>query len=212
MDFSKPVNLSNNSIDIRTDNITTVIRLPDDIPRLEGATVLISDGVMHMLPGEHAFNNIGDVDGNPLNITTYRTNLTNKVWNFDLQSRRWDVYASGVDQAKGASVAFDAEKQIGWYYGGLDMQNDYRNGTEFVVSNGSTRALQDLYRLDRGNGAPQKVITSSIIVGNEKDGEMVYIQGVGKAGILVLIGGNDANSQSPQLVSIVHHMKQIITF
>ena len=46
MDFSKPVNPSQNSIDISTDNITTAINL--DIYFEDGA-LFISDGVMHML-------------------------------------------------------------------------------------------------------------------------------------------------------------------
>ena len=48
MDFSKPVNSSQNNIDISTNNITTAIRLPVHIN--DGA-LFISDGVMHLLPG-----------------------------------------------------------------------------------------------------------------------------------------------------------------
>ena len=222
VDFSTPGNRNENSIDITTDNITTAIRLPDNIPRLTGATLLISDGVMHMLPGTHAFFNIADAEGNPLDITTYRTNLTNKAWSLDLNNWEWNVYVSGVeDRPRGAAVAYDDEKQIGWYYGGWDGPDQYLNGSVYVDFNSSraTRALQDLYRLDRGEGTPIKVKTDSSIVGSVKDGELVYIEGVGKAGILVLIGGEYVGLQEGELnlVSIYikikksHHSGPLLT-
>ena len=212
LDFSKPANSSKNSIDISTDSITTAIRLPDNIPRLESGALFISDGVMHMLPGTHAYYNIADEDGNILNNTTsYRTNLTNRVWNYDLKSQKWDVQDSGVgDQAHNPAVAFDAEKQVGWYYGGYDVPDRYYNGTSLVASNGSTRALQDLYRVDKGKGAPVKIEARSL-VGNLDDGAMVYIEGRGEAGILVLLGGNDG-TQDIQLVSMVDHINRFFLF
>ena len=177
MDFSKPVDVNENSIDISIENITTAIRLPDNVPVLRGGVLLISDGVIHMLPGMY-------VDGNPNDATTYPKN---KVWNFDLESQEWDVQDSGIlDQTEGTAVAyddavaFDADKQVGWYYGGNVMLNP-PNGTW----------VQDLYRLDRGKETPIKVETNSSLVGKVLAGELVYIGGAGNAGILVLIGGRD---------------------
>ena len=205
MDFSKPIDPGQNIIDISTDNITTAIRLPDNIPRLEGSTLLISDGVMHMLPGRNVDLNITDADGKILDATKYRANLTNKVWNFDLESQKWEVHISGVeDQAQLAAIAFDAEKEVGWYYGGKSERDQHYNETisvDFASNESSGRALRDLYRLDRGKGTPQKVKTDSSPVGNVNQGELVYIEGVGEAGILVLMGGN-VGVEPSQLVSI----------
>ena len=112
MDFSKPVDSGKNSIDISIENITSTMRLSDDIPHPNGGILIISDGVMHMLPAAYS-------DGN--DTTTYPKN---KVWNFDLESREWDVQDSGFEvQVQSAAVAFDAEKEVGWYYGGNVMLN-----------------------------------------------------------------------------------------
>ena len=209
MDFSKPVGSGKTSIDISTDNITTAIRLPDNVPRLEGAALLISNGVMHMFPGTHALFNSDDAYGNILNITTYRTDLTDKVWDFDLKSHQWSVHDSGLeDRSQHPAVAYDAKKQVGWYYGGFDTPDRYYNGNLFVgfPSNGTTRALQDLYRLDQGKENPIRIETDSTFVGNVEEGELVYIEGAGGAGVLVLIGGN-AGAQSTQLVSMVDQIQ-----
>ena len=192
LDFSKPIGSSEKIIDIDTDNITTAIRLPDNIPRLDGGTLFISDGVMHMLPGRHGFNNTVDANGNILNITTYRVDLPNKVWDFDLESQKWDVHASEIgDQAQWAVFAFDTRNQVGWYYGGVIRRAKYYNGTEMLdfTSVTSQKALQDLYCLDRGKNTPRKVDADSSFVGYVREGALVYIEGAGEAGILVLIGG-----------------------
>ena len=208
MDFSKPVDPSKNSIDISTDNITTAIRLPDTIPRLGGATVLISDRVMHMRPGTPAYYKIADAYGNELNTTTYRTNLTHRVWNFDLESQQWDVQTSQFDENPSYGVvAFDSEKQVGWYYGGWEMPDVYYNGSVEIRNNQSIHALQDLYRLDMGKETPIKVETDSKLVGNVVQGELVYIKGIGEAGILVLVGGN-AGIEFYQLVSMVDQFNE----
>ena len=205
VDFSKPDDPSKTSIDISTDNITTAIRLPDNVPRLEGAALFISDGVMHMLPGTHGFYNIEDENGNGHNTTTYRTNLTDKAWDFDLKSQKWSVHVSEMeDRPQYPAIAFDSQKQVGWFYGGFDRPDRYFNGAELVGTdpNQRTRGLQELYHLERGKGAPIKVDTDSSLVGDVEKGELVYIESAGKAGILVLLGG-DAGVESTKLVSMV---------
>ena len=155
MDFSKPVNSNQNSIDISTDNITTDIRLPGSF--YDGA-LFISDGVIRIL--------------------TYE-DTPSKVWNFNLKTQKSDVQDSGIqDQAQGVSIAFDTEKQVGWYYGGVVDSHD-----------GHLIYSQDLYRLDRGKGIPTKVDVNSSSVGSVVGGELVYIKNIGEAGILVLNGG-----------------------
>ena len=157
MDFSKPVNSSQNSIDISTDNITTDILLPAHIR--DGA-LFISDGVMHLLPGEYK-------------------DTTHSTWDLNLKTRKLDVQDSGIQyQTSGAAIAFDTEKQVGWYYGGMVEPND-----------GVFKYSQDLYRLDRGKGTPIKVDVKSS-VGVVSGGELVYLKNIGEAGILVLIGGD----------------------
>ena len=73
-----------------------------------------------------------------------------------------------------------------------------------VASNGSTRALQDLYQVERGKGTPTKAEMHSLI-GNVGDGALVYVGGVGEAGILVLLGGN-SGTQEIELVSILDQL------
>ena len=77
MDFSKPVNSSQNSIDISTNNITTDIHLPVYI---DDGTLFISDGVMHMLPGGYEDT----------------ANFTNTGWNFNLKNQKLDVQDLGT--------------------------------------------------------------------------------------------------------------------
>ena len=179
IDFSKPVNSSQNSIDISTDNIITDIRLPD-YPYTYTA-LFISDGVMHIFGG---YDNI--------------TNLTNTVWNFNLKTQKLDVQDSGIQyRAYGAAIAFDTEKQVGWYYGGIVESND-----------GVLRYSQDLYRLDRGEGALTKVEVNSSSVGAVSGGELVYIKNIGEAGVLVLIGGM-TGSLGTQMVSMVDLNEQM---
>ena len=195
LDFSKPVDPSKTSIDISTDNITTAIRLPDDIPRLEGAVLLISEGVMHMLPGKPAYLEISDEYGNILNTTEYRANLTDRVWDFDLKSQEWSVHVSGIsleDRPKYPAVAYDAEKQVGWFYGGLNSPDVYStpDGDAGDPTNQTIRVLQDLYRLDQGKSAPTRVTTGTSFVGSAQKAELDYIEGAGEAGILVLLGGD----------------------
>ena len=168
MDFSKPVNSSQNSIDISTDNITTDIRLPDAF--YDGA-LFISDGVMHMRPGT----------------------FTNTVLNFNLKTQKLDVLYSGIQyQAQSAAIAFDTEKQVGWYYGGV-----------VELPHGDLRFSEDLYRLDRGTGAPAKVDVNSSSIGAALGGELVYLKDIGEAGILVLIGGA-TGSGNTRMVSMVN--------
>ena len=167
MDFSKPVNSSQNSIDISTDNITTDIHLPVYI---DDGALFISDGVMHIL--------------------TYDT--PSKVWNFNLKTQESDVQDSGIQyQAQGVSIAFDAEKQVGWYYGGVV---DSHHG-DLINS-------QDLYRLDRGKWTPTKVDVNSSSIGTVVGGELVYIKNIGEAGVLVLIGGA-TGFKNTQIVSMM---------
>ena len=165
-----------------------------------------------MLPGRNGQYEIADANGNVLNATTYRVNLINKVWDFDLESQEWSVHVSGIeDQSQYAVVATDAEKQFGWYYGGVVMPDTYYNGTELVdlIPNGSPRALKNLYHLDRGKNTPRKVDADSSFVGFVNEGELVYIEGAGAAGILVLIGGfGGVNSGDPPLVSIVDQISK----
>ena len=160
MDFSKPVSSSQNSIDISMDNITTEIRLPADI---DHGVLFISDGVMHMLLGEYG----------------YTFHSKNTVWNFNLKTQKSEVQDSGIPyQPYGAAIAFDTEKQVGWYYGGQMESGD-----------GIPKYSQDLYRLDRGKGTPTKVDVNSSIE-SVWGGELVYLKNIGEAGILVLIGGD----------------------
>ena len=175
MDFSKPFNSSQNRIDISTDNITTAIRLPISTYIYEG-TLFISDGVMHMILGEY-------LDGK---IT--------KVWNFNLKTQKLDAQDSGFQyQPVGAAIAFDTEKQVGWYYGGMI---DYAGAISYS---------QDLYRLDRGKGTPTKVDVNSSSVGAVLGGELVYLENIGEAGILVLIGG----ATGLQMVSMVDLINKV---
>ena len=189
MNFSKPVDPSKKSIDISTDKVTTAIRLPDDVPHLEGGILFISDGVMHMLPGNHSEWKIADEDGNTLNTNTSRVDLERRVWDFDLQTHQWSVLDSGTeDRPSFPAVAFDVEKQVGWYYGGLNISDYYLDGDEgdpYVTES------QNLYRLDRGERTPVIVETDSSLVGGVVGGELVYIGGPGEAGVLVLIRGSD---------------------
>ena len=165
---------------------------------------------MHMLPGRNAFYSIADADGNALNTTIYQAKLAGKVWDFDLKSQKWGVHASGIkDQAELAAVAYDAEKQVGWYYGGISEPDRSYNGSALMdfASNGPPRALKDVYRLDKGTGIPVKVEADSSFVGNVNEAELVYIAGVGKAGILVLIGG-DLEVHLTPLVSMVNQINR----
>ena len=175
MDFSKPVNSSQNSIDISTDNITIDIRLSSSLSP-DGA-LFISDGVMHMLFGDY------------LEVTI---NATTKALNFNLKTQKLNLQDLGIqDQVEGTAIAFDTEKQVGWYYGGIVQQNA-----------GGFRYSQDLYRLDRGKWTPTKVDVNSSFVGAVLDGELVYIKNIGEAGVLVLIGGT-AGPQKTQMVSMM---------
>ena len=195
VDFSKPFNSSKNIIDISTDEITTAIRLPDSIPRLFGGNLFISDGVMHMLPGGYTPVSTSDADGNE--------NPTNKVWNFNLESRKWDIQVSGIkDNIESSASAFDTEKQVGWYYGGRSFSPAQNIG--WTMSRG-------LYRLDKGNGAPTEAGGNSTTVGDMAGGELVYIKDVGKAGILVLIGGETDTMNAP-MVSIGDQNYQFLPF
>ena len=161
MDFSKAVNSSQNSIDISTDNITTAIRLPTTY--INDGAIFISDGVMHLLP-----------EGLDFNLTT--------------QSSTSLGYEFLVNRA---TIAFDTEKQVGWYYGGIEPLNS----GSFILS-------QDLYRLDRGKRIPTKVDVNSSSVGYVLSGELVYLKNIGEAGILVLIGGASDQGET-QMVSMV---------
>ena len=193
VDFSEPGNPSRDSIDIINDKITIAIRLPDDVPRIKSGVLWISDGVMHMLPGEYVgYKSTADDDGNIINMTTF-PDLTNKVWNFDLKSQRWDVQDSGTKDTVGAAIAFDAKRQVGWYYGG--RHNSGPDTWNYIE-------LQDLYRLDRGKETPMIVETDSSLVGFVEHGELIYIEGAGEAGILVLLGGGDHVSMVGQLLTI----------
>ena len=110
--------------------------------------------------------------------------------NFNLKTQKLDVQDSGTRyQASSAAIAFDTEKQVGWYYGGVVVSNNV-----FFES-----YSQYLYRLDRGKGTPTKIEVNSSSVGSVVSGELVYLKNIGMAGILVLIGG----STGLQMVSMV---------
>ena len=106
---------------------------------------------MHMMPGINGGDPITDADGKILNTTTHVVDLTNNVWNFDLKSQKWDVqYSEAKIQPMLPAIAFDAEKQVGWYYGGKYSDSDIA-----IIP-------PDLYRLDRGKRTPVKVETNSL--------------------------------------------------
>ena len=173
MDFSKPVNSSQDSIDISTDNITTDIRLPDAF--YDGA-LFISDGVMHLFPGGY----------------NYTTNSSNTVWSFNLKTQKFYVQDPGIQyNLMGAAIAFDTEKQVGWYY------------SETGPNDRVLSYSQDLYRLDRGKGTPTKIEANSSSVGDLWGGELVYLKNIGEAGVLVLIGGSTDRDEA-QMVSMVN--------
>ena len=217
MDFSKSVDPSKNSIDISTDHITKAIRLPDEVPRLLGAVLIISDGVMHLLPGDWVYQEIiADEDGKIHNRSGswFDSDLVNVVWHFDLEAEKWRARDSGIeDPTSGPAVAFDEEKQVGWYYGGYHILARYTpqkliNEMDLDFENVSRMGSQDLYRLDRGKGTPKIVNTDSSIVGNVTGGELIYIGGAGEAGILVLIGGY-LNQEALALVVSILNLIQI---
>lgn len=116
------------------------------------------------------------------NGTAHRPDLAGRVWDFDLQSQKWDVQFSGIEVWTRAATAFDTEQQVGWIYGG-----DSENTSMITDQTG-------LYRLDRGKRTPIKVKTDSPPIGIVSSGELVHIGGAGKAGILVLMGGADGGS------------------
>ena len=181
------------------------------------ATSFISDGVMHILPGRHSDYRMADADANILEIgvylnsTGYQTNLTSKVLNFNIESREWDLQPSGmVDKIQSAAVAFDDKNQVGWYYSGMTALDPYLNGM-WRYSTSSLQTSQALYRLDRGKGAPTKVETDSSATGDVVKGELVYIEGVGEAGILVLVGGM-ADVAGIQVVGIVDQLNNPAIF
>lgn len=165
---------------------------------------------MHMLPGTNVPWKISDAYGNILNNTLSEANFTNRVWDFDLKTQKWSVSDAGNgDQPQDAAVAYDLEKQVGWYYGGYYIPDTYSNENisevTHIMSPGyppppPSISLQNLCRLDRGKGAPVKVETDSSIVGNVTAGELVYIGGAGEAGILVLIGGY---IKTPSIVMVI---------
>ena len=168
---------------------------------------------MHILPGRHSGYRMADADANILeagaylNSTGYQTNLTSRVLNFNLESQEWDIQSSGIeDKIQGAAVAFDDEKQVGWYYSGMTVLDPYTNGM-WRYSTSSLKTSQDLYRLDRGKGAPTKVEIDSSSTGDVVKGELVYIKDVGKAGILVLFGGM-SDVAGIQVVSIMDQINQ----
>ena len=196
MDFSKPVDSSKNIIDISTDNITTTLRVPPDIPILSDGTLFISDGVMHMLPGI-----IYSPNGYTEAVVVPSMGI-NQGLNFNVESKKWDIEISGMERSiSRAAIAFDAEKQVGWYYGGRTSLNLYEYG-------GMSRGL---YRLDKGKGAPTRVETDPSSGGDVVEGELVYVKGIGKAGILVLIGGVvDESTSQAQLVSMVDRINNPI--
>ena len=108
------------------------------------------------------------------------SNDTHNIWNFDLRSQKWGVDSSRIqNRLPGTNVAFDAEKQEGWYYGEFPPD----------TPRSPFQARQDLFYLGRRTGSPVKVETDSSLVRGAREAVLVYIGGVGEAGILVLIGG-----------------------
>ena len=120
------------------------------------------------------------------NTMQYKTNLTNRMWTFDLETQTWDIRTSRIQDAvrgTSATVAFDTRKQVGWYYTWFEAS-----------SSGSGRYL---YRLDRGKESLAKVDSS---IENVIEGELVYLENIGDAGVLVLIGGDVEISMVNEIV------------
>lgn len=65
----------------------------------------------------------------------------------------------------------------------------------------TTRAVQDLFRLDG-----RDLDASSTFIGDVSKGELVYFEGAGEDGILVLIKGG-TRTDSSQLVSMVDQIQ-----
>ena len=136
---------------------------------------------MHMLPGWNTVQNFTGVQ--------YETNLTNRVWNFDLETQEWDIQTSGIqDKAEGtsANVAFDTRKQARWYYAWFEAS--------------SSESERYLYRLDRRKESPTKVDYSTQDV---MDWNHVYLENIGDAGVLVQITSLEDLSTVPMVNQIV---------
>ena len=111
---------------------------------------------------------------------------SDSLWHYDFSQEDWESLGPaglGSNTLSYALITFDEENQTGsWIYGGSYQDTP----------------LHALIRFDTTTSPyPLGVVVDTIgggSVGNRAYGEMVYLSSVGKAGILILIGGTKLGS------------------
>ena len=195
MDFTKgQIDLSNDG-----GKITTAKRLPTQVPLVKWGQMFASpDGKIRLFGGIHEYFPVYSAAGTIVNTT--RAVINGRLPTYDIASDTWDdgTSMSGFgdgDTVTRAGVAV-ADDGTAWVYGGTVETSSYFEGTVAKGKFERKSMSKAVVKIEQGQKPVAAVVQSPILPADQSS--LLYVGGVGKAGILVVVGGGQAN---PALVS-----------
>ncbi|KAF8466027.1 hypothetical protein BDZ91DRAFT_794625 [Kalaharituber pfeilii] len=170
LDFSR-------SFDLSRDKITKVIRLDRHVPVLWRPHLFANNNGLYQfglgVVKSRFFNDTGYIlsQGDRLHFAD------TKVFRFDIDHDAWDLpWEGGLGQETPMDglVAADHAAEVGWVYGGL---RSYKSLVRF-----------DMHRKEKPVGEIMKTVNREVVP-QLSGGELLFLRGLGKEGMLVVIGG-----------------------
>lgn len=114
------------------------------------------------------------------------------LYSFDYGSSQWnaiDLSSSDVIRPSSGASAEAPDLGLGfWYNGQLDSGSSSQSAP---LGDGVIRFMMGMTVIDFHNGSAKNISTSAVSDQPRVRGKMVYIPGIGRKGILVLVGGGE---------------------
>ncbi|KAF8456803.1 hypothetical protein BDZ91DRAFT_839213 [Kalaharituber pfeilii] len=199
MDLTAPIDLS---LDYTV--FVKVVRLPDHVPRLKWANMFVEDNTLRLFGGEQEFHPTFHTNGS----RSYRERvpITDRLWTYNIKQDEWNTEDSssgmGADTVGRAQLAWDPKggrggNGIGWIYGGTVETGQWIVGDNIT---GTAERLKELrgftkvtgvkmsqtWKVERLGGGQQ--------IGTADMGDLLFVEGVGESGLLVMVGGRSSNA------------------
>ncbi|KAF8466026.1 hypothetical protein BDZ91DRAFT_794620 [Kalaharituber pfeilii] len=175
LDFSR-------SFDLSRDKITKAIGMDRDVPVLWRPHLLANTNGLYQFGSGAAVSEFFNDTGHRLPREERPPPANTKMYMFDLDRNEWGApWESGLGEETpiDGMVAVDQAGEVGWVYGGF---NYYQN----IPPLGLVRF--DMHGKEKPVGEIVKTVNREVMP-ELWGGELVFLRGLGKEGMLILIGG-----------------------
>ncbi|KAI5807844.1 hypothetical protein DFH27DRAFT_522553 [Peziza echinospora] len=183
--------------------ITTAKRLPTQVPLVKWGQLFASpDRKVRLFGGIQEYFSVFDAAGAIVNTT--RAAINGRLPTYDIDSDAWDdgTALSGFsddDTVTRGAVAV-GDDGTAWLYGGAVETSNYLEGTVMKGKLERKSLSKAVVKFEPGQ-KPSMVLQQSPILPADQS-NLLFVGGVGKAGILVAVGGAQANSVTRPMTSV----------